>query len=250
MKLIYKDRAKERLQGTDENRYLLSAPPPGYVPLPATVDDEHFEYAIICADGQWQAGVARVSVPDEEEPGNRFLYLTGVVYANSAGTDEDITETFDFGANPAEVFCTISADTMNKVSALIEQYGGAELLSDVVGFYVGSEEAPVTTRGTLEPAWPIPACPVRYVEYEFRVEASEGQNLKKVWAGTAVFNENAAPVISVSVVSGAENTDYDLAVTFADEMPALQFDCTVNVPSGHDFRISATARNIHNPACW
>ena len=78
MTLVYKDRAKQLLQGAAYDS-TLSPPPTGFVPLPT---EGNFEGVIVCADGSWQTGV--FSVLDMGGGVSALSYAK--TYANSSGT--------------------------------------------------------------------------------------------------------------------------------------------------------------------
>lgn len=239
MQLTYKDRAKERLEGTDRT---LSAPPAGFVQLPT---DQYFEYAIVCADGRWQTGVGRVS-----DDGTRSLVFDQT-YANSDGTPSNIMASYDFTANPADVFCTISSDTMNRVNNIVQRLGDAQILgSETSVASLGAENA------VVEPVWPGHAsCPVAYVEYEFNVFAWRGsQPATKAWKGTAIYSASAASVASTQVVLGSENSTLSLtaAIDVSSGFPVLLLGYTnADADLGFTFTAEVVATRINHPdSCW
>ena len=93
MTLVYKDRAKQLLQGAAYDS-TLSPPPTGFVPLPT---EGYFEGVIVCADGSWQTGVFEVS----NRGGGVFSLSYGKVYSNSSGTTSNIMSSRDFSLNNA-----------------------------------------------------------------------------------------------------------------------------------------------------
>lgn len=239
MQLTYKDRARERLVGAD---LTLSAPPAGFVQLPT---GQFFEYAIVCADGRWQTGVGTVS-----DDGTRSITFE-TIYANSDGTTDDIMASYDFSANPANVFCTVAADTMNRVNNIIQRLGDAQLLGS---------ETEVASSGTesaaVEPVWPgHESCPVEYVEYEFNVFAwRNSQPATKVWKGAAIYSANADPAVSTQIVLGSENADLSLVATIdvSSGYPVLSLGYT-NADASFNFTFTAevvATRIDHPSSCW
>lgn len=245
MTLVYKDRAKQLLQGAAyDNR--LSPPPNGFVPLPT---EGNFEGVIVCADGSWQTGVFEVS----DQGGGISALSYGAVYSNSSGTTSDIMSGRDFSVNNAEVFCTISAKTMNGLSSVLEWVGGGQILTGETDVYSSSSESAL-----YEPAWPgSEACPVDYVEYEFRVFASKAHGIPpydKTWVGTVTYGRGVAPAVAFQEVIGAANTDLVMtpSIDMTSGLPVLKLDYTNSSPtSSYTFRAEVIVRRlVHETSCW
>ena len=243
MTFVYKDRAKQLLQGAAyDNR--LSPPPNGFVPLPVGVD---FEGVIVCADGAWQAGVLSVS----DWGGGVFSLSYGPVYSNSSGTTSNIMSGRDFSLNNAEVFCTITARTMGRLGAIIDAIGDVEPIK--VQSYVAPSSSNVVA---VEPNWPGHAsCPVEYVEYEINVFARFGDSAySKTWKGAATFSDVAGSDATASVVLGAADTDLGLSVAInaTSGKPVLELTCA-NAHASNTASFDAeivVKRLIHPSACW
>lgn len=245
MTLVYKDRAKQLLQGVAYDR-TLSPPPTGFVPLPVGVN---FEGVIVCADGSWQTGVLSVS----DDGDGVFSIIYGEVSSNSSGTTSNIMSSRDFSLNNAEVFCTISAKTFNELSSVLEWSGGGQNLT-------GETSVNSSSSGSAlyEPAWPgHPSCPVDYVEYEFRVFAATGYGAPpyaKTWVGTATCTDGETPVVAFQNVIGAANTDLAMApsIDMTSGRPVLKFDYTnSSAISNYTFTAEVIVRRIvHESSCW
>lgn len=241
MLLEYKDRAKEMLVGEGLE---LSSPPAGFVELPTDVD---FEYAVVCADGQWQTGIGQIY----DSGGARSLSLSQT-YGNSSGTTSNILSGIDFASNPAEVFCTISATTMNGLSSVLEWVGSGQILTGDTYVYSSSSDSAL-----YQPAWPGHAsCPVDYVEYEFRVFASVYGDppYAKTWVGTATCNGEETPVVAFQNVLGAANTDLAMtpSIDMTSGLPVLKLDYTnSSLTSSYTFRVEVIVRRlVHYSSCW
>lgn len=243
MTLVYKDRAKQLLQA-EAFENTLSPPPTGFVPLPT---EGYFEGVIVCADGSWQTGVFSVL----DQGGGVFSLSYGDVYSNSSGTTSNIMSGRDFSVNNAEVFCTISATTMNGLSSVLEWLGSGQILTGDTYVYSSSSESEL-----YQPAWPgHPACPVEYVEYEFRVFAlnNGSSSYAKTWVGTATCNGEETPVAFQNVL-GAANTDLVMtpSIDMTSGLPVLKLDYTNS--SGvrdYTFRAEVIVKRIaHESSCW
>ena len=245
MTLVYKDRAKQLLQGAAYDS-TLSPPPTGFVPLPT---EGYFEGVIVCADGSWQTGVFSVS----DQGGGVSALSYGQVYSNSSGTTSNIMSSRDFSLNNAEVFCTISATTMNGLSAVLEWVGGGQILTGDTAVDSSSSDFAL-----YEPVWPgHPSCPVDYVEYEFRVFAATGYGAPpyaKTWVGTATCTDGETPVVAFQNVIGAANTDLVMApsIDLTSGNPVLKLDYTNNSGvSNYTFRAEVIVRRlVHESSCW
>lgn len=245
MTLVYKDRAKQLLQGEAFDS-TLSPPPTGFVPLPTEGD---FEGVIVCADGSWQTGVFSVS----DQGGGVSAISYGKVYSNSSGTTSNIMSSRDFSLNNAEVFCTISAKTINELSSVLEWSGGGQNLT-------GETSVNSSSSGSAlyEPVWPgHPSCPVEYVEYEFRVYAARGYGAPpyaKTWVGTATCSDGETPVVAFQNVIGAANTDLVMSpsIDLTSGNPVLKLDYTNNSADwSYTFRAEVIVRRIaHESSCW
>ena len=243
MTLVYKDRAKQLLQGAAYDS-TLSPPPTGFVPLPT---EGNFEGVIVCADGSWQTGVFEVS----DQGGGVFSLSYGKVYSNSSGTTSNIMSSRDFSLNNAEVFCTISAKTINELSSVLEWSGGGQNLTGET--YVNSSSY---GSALYEPVWPgYHLCPVKYVEYEFRVFASNNGSppYLKTWVGTATFSDGETPVVAFQNVIGAANTDLAMSpsIDLNSGDPVLTLDYTNNSADwSYTFRAEVIVKRIaHESAC-
>lgn len=243
MRLAYKDRAKELLEGVDA---ILSPPPAGFVELPTGQD---FEYAAVLADGRWQTGVASVDLVGSD----RRISFSGT-YASSDGIGIPLDVNWlNMAATPAEVFCTVSAATMNLLSGLVEKVGEIQNTSgDVSIFASGAPDS-----FTWEPKWPgSGACPVAFVEFEVELAAHLGStgNIAKAWKGAAIYSADATAAASLSVTIGSENTDFTATASIdsTSGFPVLVLDyenasSTENVT----FKAKITAKNIDHPSsCW
>jgi len=243
MTLVYKDRAKQLLQAATGNT--LSPPPTGFVPLPT---EGYFEGVIVCADGSWQTGVLSVS----DQGGGVFSISYGDVYSNSSGTTSDIMSSRDFSVNNAEVFCTISATAMNGLSSVLEWVGSGQILTGNTSVNSSSSDSAL-----YEPVWPgNEACPVAYVEYEFRVFAVIGYGASpyaKTWVGTATCTDGETPVVAFQNVIGAANTDLVMApsIDLTSGKPVLNLDYTNSSAFDYTFREEVIVRRIvHKTVCW
>lgn len=242
MTLVYKDRAKQLLQGAAYDS-TLSPPPTGFVPLPTEGD---FEGVIVCADGSWQTGVFEVS----DQGGGVSALSYGETYANSSGTTSNIMSSRDFSVNNAEVFCTITAMTMGKLGAIIDAIGDVEPIK--VQSTVDPSSSDVIA---VEPNWPgHSSCPVEYVEYEFNVFARFGGSAySKTWKGAATFSGVAGSDATASVVLGAASTDFGLSVAInaTSGKPVLELTCAnahASNSAGFDAEI-VVKRIIHPSSC-
>lgn len=233
--LTYKDRAKERLTSASLN---LSSPPTGYVELPTSLD---FEYAVICADGQWQVGIGFAG-------GSPRAMSFSSVQSNSSGTTSDIMSTMDFSTNPADVICCISAGMIEKMKNAVELSGTEQSIRGKVTVLSSG-----TDTFTFSPEWPIPACDVRYVEFDAKVYARNSSGAAwRVWAVKAVHNDLATDSVTTQDVSGASNTDYTItpSIDMTSTKPVFTVDMSNASPSSTDFEVVVTASNIANPSCW
>lgn len=245
MTLFYKDRAKQLLKGAAYDN-TLSPPPTGFVPLPT---DGYFEGVIVCADGSWQTGVFSVL----DQGGGVFALSYGETYANSSGTTSNIMSSRDFSLNNAEVFCTISAKTINELSSVLEWSGGGQNLTGETSVSSSSSRSAL-----YEPVWPgHPACPVGYMEYEFRVYAAMvygAPPYAKTWVGTATFSDGETPVVAYQNVIGAANTELEMtpSIDMNSGWPMLKLSYTNNnADLSCTFRAEVIVRRIaHESACW
>jgi len=243
MRLAYKDRAKESLEGVDA---ILSPPAAGFVELPAGQD---FEYAAVLADGRWQTGIANVYLDGSDR---KIAFSDTYASSDGIGMALDVNW-LDMAANPAEVFCTVSAATMNQLSGLAEKFGEIQNTSGNVSI---AAAAPGDSF-EWEPEWPgNEMCPVAYVEFEIEVAAHIGStgDVAKAWKGTAIYSASATPTASLTVAIGTENTDLaataSIDTTSGFPVLVLAYE-NASTTEGATFKAKITAKNIDHPSsCW
>lgn len=232
--LNYKDRAKQRLEQPDGvDKWLLSSPATGYVSLP----DGEFSCTAVCADGKWWSGTG-------DATGG---YLSFVKIVGSPG---DLSGE-DFSTNPADVFCTITADEINKIGTAINQMPVLRQFSESFGQSVnGGTTFPVAF--TSEPDFSSVfaySCPDCDGEFDIRVVATLDGAIANIYSGSFFVRGEG---VSISTVEKIHGTDTNLTVgVTADANTKPVIACSITGGVGdYQFLVTVRVIDLECQPCW
>lgn len=245
MALIYKDRAKQKLES---NSWVLSAPEDGYVALPV---GKEFECAIVCQDGTWMTFVAEVA---EQPPGTFVVQTISGPYENSDGNSSNIFGGGPaFASNPADIFCTVRAETMTALSQIIENTGITQRIAKEV-----EVSDSYTEEELIIPLWTgHPGCSINTVEYDYEVYArkqSEEGIPRMKWVGRAIYSGGMLDRADGGITCVFGDGDPSFVVTGAIDTfagggkPVLSVSCSNTSGETGYFKIIAIVKNLDHPS--